>query len=141
MRGLGLRRRPSLCLAAAVTGLLALPAGAAMEVVPRAFFVDSSICTVLARAPIDTTKPLQAGTPLDLLVSMPTICTSNVSGQTAVQGGVRSLLAAGFRITAVSHQVTPLSSTPGDPRVELLITAVFGLERPQSQLALPGNTR
>ena len=102
------------------------------ELLPRAFWVDSTVCTVLVKAPIDTTKPLQTGTPVDLLASLPAICTSSVTGQALVPGGVRSLLVAGFRVTAVSHTVSPLPAAAGDSRVDLLISAIFSLERPQS---------
>lgn len=135
----GLRSRCT-ALGPLVTGFVlagAVPcaAGAAAlgpEVLPRAFWVDSTICTVLVKAPIDANKPLQAGTPIDLLTSMPAICTSSVTGQVPVPGGVRSLLVAGFRVTAVSHTVSPLPNTAGDSRVDLLISAIFSLERPQS---------
>lgn len=108
------------------------------ELQPRAFWVDSSVCTVLVKAPIDVARPLQAGTPIDLLATMPAICTSSVTGQAPVPGGVRSLLVAGFRITAVSHTVSALpvaasaAGAPAEGRVELLISAIFALERPQA---------
>lgn len=113
------------------------------ELQPRAFWVESSICTVLVKAPIDVARPLQAGTPIDLLANMAAICTSSVTGQAPVPGGVRSLLVAGFRITAVSHTVSalPVAATaagaPAEGRVELLISAIFALERPQAT-ATPG---
>lgn len=131
----------------AVAGLLAMAlghAGAATfgpELQPRAYWVESSVCTVLLKAPIDAARPLQTGTPVDLLATMPAICTSSVTGQAPVPGGVRSLLIAGFRITAVSHSVTalPPASTPAnglaDPKVELLVSAIFTLERPQAAVA------
>ena len=134
-----MRWQPGLvALLASAAMLLAQPAGGAAvlgpEVLPRAFWVDSTTCSVLLKSPIDASKPLQAGTPLDLLISLPAICTSSVSGQAQVAGGVRSLLVAGFRVTSVSHAVTALPVAPGETRVELLVSALFALERPQATL-------
>lgn len=133
------------CMAVGLLAVLALApsvqaAVLGPELQPRAFWVESSVCTVLVKAPIDAARPLQAGTPIDLLASMPAICTSSVTGQAPVPGGVRSLLVAGFRITAVSHTVSALpvvaaaAGTPADGRVELLISAIFALERPQATI-------
>lgn len=103
------------------------------EVNPRAFWVESSICSIVIKVPIDAAKPLQVGTPFDQLVSLPAICTGNVSGQASVPGGVRSLLATGYRVVAVSHNVSTLPGPSNDSRSEVLITALFSLERPQAQ--------
>ena len=143
-------RGPSLAAGLAVVLVAVLVMAPAVQAVvlgpelqPRAFWVESSVCTVLVKAPIDATRPLQAGTPIDLLTSMPAICTHSVTGQAPVPGGVRSLLMAGFRITAVSHTVSALpvaaaaAGTPADGRVELLISAIFALERPQASIT-PG---
>ncbi len=103
------------------------------EINPRAFWVESNICSIVIKVPIDAAKPLQVGTPFDQLASLPAICTGNVSGQAPVPGGVRSLLATGYRVVAVSHQVTALPGSTLDSRSEVLITALFSLERPQAQ--------
>jgi hypothetical protein len=127
----------SLALAApALGGVSGMGQPGVPELNPRAFWVDSSICTVVLKVPIDAAKPLAVGTPVDQLSSLPAVCASNVSGQTAVPGGIRSLLGQGFRVTAVSHALTALpglalGASPGELRAELLITAIFCLERPQ----------
>jgi hypothetical protein len=102
----------------------------------KAFWVESTVCTVVVKTPIDAVRPIQAGTPIDLLTSLPAICTSSVTGQNQVQGGIRSLLTAGFRVTGVSHQVAVLSPAGGDGKAELLISAILSLER--QQLVAPG---
>jgi hypothetical protein len=96
-----------------------------------AFWVDSSVCTVVVKTSIDTTKGIQVGaTPFDSLTSLPAICISNVGGQTLVPNGVRYLMSMGFRIKSVSHTSTSLSNM--DNKVELLLSALFALERPQT---------
>lgn len=97
----------------------------------KAYWVETNICSVVLRAPIETNKTLQASTPIDQLSSLPAVCTSNVTGQNQVAGGVRSLIGVGHRITGVSHQVTALPGVSPDGKVELLISALFSLEKPQ----------
>lgn len=135
-------------------GLLALPSRAEMrpyvvgpKLVPEqnanAFWVDSTVCSVVLKTTIDALKPIQQGaTPLDTLAARPATCSSNITGQTMQAAGVRGLLAAGFRVNSVSHAVTPLYSS-ADARVELLLSAVFALERPQttSAVVVPGSVR
>lgn len=101
----------------------------------RAFWVDSTVCSVVLKTSIDAIKPLAPGTPIDQLSSLGAICTSNITGQNLVAGGVRSLLAEGFRVTALSHQVVVLAPAGADGRAEVLISALFSLERPQRALA------
>lgn len=107
-----------------------------LEVQNRAFWVETAICTVVQRATIEPGRPIQLGTPIDLLPSLPAVCTSNATGQTPVAAGVRSLTVAGFRVTGVSHQVTvlPTPLQTVEPRAELLISAIFSLERPPASL-------
>lgn len=119
-------------------GFTACSAGVAMaqtrapvEINTNAFYVDSSICTVVIKVPVEPGKPIQLGTPIDQLASLPAICTSSMTGQNTVQGGVRSQMNIGFRITGVSHAVTPIGIMT-DGRQELLISMVVALERPQT---------
>ena len=102
-----------------------------VEINTNAFYVDSSVCTVVIKASVEPGKPIQPGTPIDQLASLPAICTSSMTGQNTVQGGVRSQMNIGFRITGVSHAVTPLGIL-SDGRQELLISMVIALERPQT---------
>jgi hypothetical protein len=97
----------------------------------KAYWVETNICSVVLRAPIEPNKTLQANTPIDQLSSLPAVCTSNLTGQNQVAGGVRSLIGVGHRITGLSHQVTALPSISTDGKVELLISALFSLEKPQ----------
>ena len=97
----------------------------------KAYWVETNVCSVVLRAPIEANKTLQANTPIDQLSSLPAVCTSNVTGQNQVAGGVRSLIGVGHRITSVSHQVTALPNVSTDGKVELLISALFSLEKPQ----------
>ena len=97
----------------------------------KAFWVETAICSVVLRVPIDTNKALQATTPIDQLSTLPAVCTGNVIGQILVNGGVRSLINSGHRITGLSHQVTVLSALSSDNKVELLLSALFSLEKPQ----------
>jgi len=100
-----------------------------------AFWVDTTICSVVLKTSIDAIKPLAPGTPIDQLSSLGAICTSNISGQNLVTGGVRSLVAEGYRVTAMSHHVAVLAPAAADGRAEVLISALFSLERPQRALA------
>ena len=104
-----------------------------VEINTQAFRVDSSLCTVVLKTSVEPGKPIQPGTPIDQLASLPAICTSNMTGQSTVPGGVRSQMMNGFRITGVSHSVTPLGLM-SDGRQELLISMVVALERPQTVL-------
>ena len=107
------------------------------ELNPNAFWVDSTICTVVIKTPIEINKPIRSGTPIDQIANMPAICTSN-SGQSVSENGVRTLLNSGFRVKGVSHSVTALGAL-ADGKVELLLSAVFALERPEGMI--PGLTR
>jgi len=100
-----------------------------------AFWVDSTVCSVVLKTSVDASKPLAPGTPIDQLSSLGAICISNITGQNQVAGGVRSLLAEGFRVTALSHHVAVLAPAAADGRSELLISALFSLERPQRAAA------
>lgn len=120
------------------SGFTVCSAGVAMaqarppvEINTNAFYVDSSICTVVIKVPVEPGKPIQLGTPIDQLATLPAICTSNMTGQNTVQGGVRSQMNIGFRVTGVSHAVTPIGVLT-DGRQELLISMVIALERPQT---------
>ena len=113
---------------AGVTNLQARPP---VEINTNAFFVDSSVCTVVIKASVEPGKAIQPGTPIDQLASLPAICTSSMTGQNTVQGGVRGQMINGFRVTGVSHAVTPLGIL-ADGRQELLISMVIALERPQT---------
>lgn len=110
------------------------------ETLATAFWVDSTVCSVVSKVPMDASKPILIGTPIDQFVSAPAICTSSVSGQNQVAGGVRNLLLQGFRITGVSHSVTPLA-TADVGKYELLLSAIFTLERPQSTNTGAGTSR
>jgi hypothetical protein len=143
---------PLAAFALCAFGLLALPSRAEMrpyvaapKLVPEqnanAFWVDSTVCSVVLKTSIDALKPIQQGaTPLDTLTAQPATCSSNITGQTMQAAGIRALLAAGFRVNSVSHAVTPLHSST-DARVELLLSIVFALERPQtaSTVVMPGS--
>lgn len=106
-----------------------------IEINTNAFYVDSSVCTVVIKASVEPGKPIQPGTPIDQLASLPAICTSSMTGQNTVQGGVRGQMINGFRVTGVSHAVTPLGLL-ADGRQELLISMVIALERPQTALPI-----
>lgn len=131
----------ALCAAACAAtagAAAALPAPGQLiaPVVDRsAFWVDSTICSVVLKTSVDAAKPLAPGTPIDQLSSLGAICTSNITGQNLVAGGVRSLLAEGFRVTAMSHHVAVLAPAVADGRAEVLISALFSLERPQRAAA------
>ncbi len=114
-------------------GVLNIQQQPPIEINTNAFYVDSSVCTVVIKAPVEPGKPFQPGTPIDQLASLPAICTSSMTGQNTVQGGVRSQMINGFRVTGVSHAVTPLGIL-ADGRQELLISMVIALERPQTAL-------
>ncbi len=122
-------------------GMAAGPVPLVPEVSLNAMWAETVVCTVVTKAPIDSSKKLQFGTPIDLITTAPSICTSSITGQAAVNDGVRSLINAGFRITSVSHHVTALpTATPtGSPsQVELLISAIFALQRLQPALPVLG---
>ena len=101
----------------------------------KAYWIEINTCSVVLRTSIELNQKLQPNTPIDQLSSMPAICTSNVSGQNLVSGGVRNLIGSGHRITGISHQVTVLPTVSTDGKVELLISAIFILEKPQSSQA------
>ncbi len=122
--GLGM---PSLSVAAQ----LAQGSSVAPAVDLTAFWLDTTICSVVLKTSIDAAKPLAPGTPIDQLSSMGAICTSNITGQSLVTGGVRSLLAEGFRVTALSHHVAVLGHAAAEGRSEVLVSVLFSLERPQ----------
>jgi hypothetical protein len=105
----------------------------------RAFYVDTTICSVVIKTSINPTASIQQGTPVDSLIGQPAICTSSVSGQSQISTGVRQLIGNGFRITGVSHAVTVLGQSTTD-RSDLLISAIFTLERPQvAPINVPNN--
>jgi hypothetical protein len=115
----------SVALAAAVVAPLAIDGDA--------LWIESAVCSVVVKTPIDATWPLLAGNPIETLVGITTNCTGNMMVQNEIRGGVRLLLRQGFRIRGLSHQVTPLRTDP-DGKVELLISAMFTLERPAIKL-------
>lgn len=96
--------------------------------IPPDWATESAICTVVLRAPIDASKPLQPSNPMDAMASLPAVCTGNIMQQMTIAGGVRQMMTMNFRVTTVSHQVTPIKSDP-DGKTELLITAFYGMER------------
>jgi hypothetical protein len=91
-------------------------------------WVESTLCTVVLRAPIDAGKPLQSGNPIEAMASLPVVCTGSIMQQMPIAGGVRQMMTMGFRVTGISHQVTPIKSD-ADGKNELLITALFTMER------------
>ena len=93
-------------------------------------WVESAICSVAIKSELDANKPIQLTSPIDNLVSVPANCTGNVMLRAEVMGGVRSLLVNGWRIANTSHQVTSLRTLPSG-QVDLLISGIFVLERPQ----------
>lgn len=82
------------------------------------YWIESAVGTVLVNTPI------------------PANCTSNMMVPAEVPGGVRSLLQCSFRVTTVSHQVTPLRGD-AEGRIESLISAMFSLERVPVKLLPP----
>jgi hypothetical protein len=104
----------------------------------RAFFVDTTVCSVVLKTSINAVASIQQGTPIDSLIGQPAICTSSVTGQAQVATGVRQVIGNGFRITGVSHSVTVIG-LPTNERSELLLSAVFTLERPQATASAANN--
>ena len=88
------------------------------------------VCTVTSKSFLESGKPLYLGkTPIDSLKAETASCSSTFSGaDNLVAGGVMLLLAQGYRLASASHQVTPLHRD-SEGRTELLVTAVFVLER------------
>lgn len=119
------------CVASTVFGGMAF---AATDVDRNAFWVESTVCSVVVKTSIDAVKPLSGGNPIETLAGVKANCTGNMMVQAEVQGGVRLLLQQGFRVTSLSHQITPLR-TDGGGNVMLLISAMFTLERPQAKTA------
>lgn len=93
-------------------------------------WVESAVCSVAIKSELDANKPIHATTPIDNLVSAPATCTGNVMLRNELVGGVRGLLVNGWRVSSATHQVTTLRAFPSG-QVELLISALFVLERPQ----------
>lgn len=97
----------------------------------NAVLADSAVCTVVLKTSIEASQALGTGNPIDSLMTMPATCTGNMLTHTQMPGGVRQMLVSGFRLIGVSHQVTTLVTTPTG-KAELLISAMFALERPTS---------
>jgi hypothetical protein len=90
--------------------------------------VETAICTVVKRGALDLSKPLLPGNPIETIALTPTVCNGQTLLKQDFSDGFRSLLVVGWRVTAISHQVTNLGvGTSGS--VELLISAVVTLER------------
>ncbi len=105
--------------------------------VPRqeasAFWVNTQLCSVVLKTSLDSSKSLQSGTPLDSLLDLPAVCSDGLNNRRAnFPTGIRTLLEGGYRMTSVSHQVTPLSHSSKDEKVELLISAIIALEQPRA---------
>lgn len=108
---------------------IAPPSQASASIDRNAVLADSAVCTVVIKTSIEASQVLAAGNPIDGLSSMPATCNGNMMMQLVVGGGVRQMLVTGYRLIGVSHQVTALATSPSG-KAELLISAVFALERP-----------
>ena len=93
---------------------------------------ESAVCTVVKRVTIDASKPLTTTNPIEGISTLPTVCNSRIFSKSEYVDGIRSLLVIGWRITSASHQVTTLGPNASTGAVELLISAVFSLERPSA---------
>src|ERR1035437_6599690 len=101
----GLTCAASAALCATVLGTTKLDRGA--------FWIESTVCSVVVKTTIDAVNPLLSGNPVETLAGIPANCTGNMMVQSEIQGGVRLLLQQGFRVTSVSHQITPLLADGG----------------------------
>jgi len=101
----------------------------APEINAQAFWVESAVCTLVLKTSIDIARPILSGTPIDQFSTLPATCALGTGAPVNWQGGVRALLGIGFRVKSVSHSVTNLGVV-SDGKVELLLSAVFALERP-----------
>ena len=123
------------CLCA-VSGMASLQAHAVVSVPliseRNAHWVESAMCSVVLKTQIEAGQPLLPGNPIESMAVLPANCSGNVMEHATVSGGIRYLLQSGFRMTGVSHQTTALRTNP-DGKVELLISAIYALERPQLQ--------
>jgi hypothetical protein len=90
--------------------------------------VETAICTVVKRGSIDLTKPLLPSNPVETIALSPTVCNGQTLLKQDFSDGFRSLLVIGWRVTAISHQVTNLG-VGANGSVELLISAIVTLER------------
>jgi hypothetical protein len=90
---------------------------------------ESAVCTVVKRVSIDLSKPLTVSNPIESLSLLPAVCNSRVLSKMEYTDGVRSLLVIGWRVTSASHQVTSLGTNTSTGAAELLVSAVFTLER------------
>jgi hypothetical protein len=90
---------------------------------------ETAVCTVVKRVSIDLTKPLTGSNPIEGLVALPTVCNGRAMSKLEFNDGMRSLMGLGWQVTSVSHQVTPLAGNATNGSTELLVSAVFGIER------------
>ncbi len=93
---------------------------------------ETAVCTVIKRVSIDLAKPLTSSNPIEGLVSQPTVCNGRAMSKLEYNEGIRSLMGMGWQVTSVSHQVTALGSNAGNSSTELLVSAVFSIERSSS---------
>lgn len=98
----------------------------------NSYWVENVVCTSIVKTSIDVSRGLSAGNPIEGLSLMPVNCSGNMMTNTLVSGGVRQMLQSGFRLVSVSHQVTTLA-TDQTGKAELLISALFALERPTTK--------
>ena len=99
--------------------------GSGIKVPPT---VETAVCTVVFKSSIDAAQPLGATNPIHTLATTPAICNGNSMMAMGIAGGVNQMLATGFRLINVSHQVTTLTTAPNG-KTELLISAMFAMER------------
>lgn len=90
---------------------------------------ETAICTVVKRVSIDLTKPLTSSNPIEGLATLPAVCNGRAMSKLEYNNGIRSLMGMGWQITSISHQVTPLGGEASSIGMELLISAVFSIER------------
>lgn len=94
--------------------------------------VETAMCAVVLKAPMQPARAVLPNNPIDRLGLMPAVCSGGGMNQAEIPGGIRQLLHAGWRVSHASHQVTNLgagSPALADGSVELLVSGVFFLER------------
>jgi hypothetical protein len=103
-------------------------------------FADSetAVCTVVKRVSIDLAKPLTGSNPIEGLATLPAVCNGRAMTKLEFNDGMRSLMGLGWQITSLSHQITPLGVNAANGSSELLVSAVFGIERTGSNRSNSG---
>lgn len=111
-----------------IATLLSWTSAGAGAIASSPLTVETAVCSVVWKSSYEPSRAIAPANPIESLPYLPALCTSQIMSRAEIRDGVRSLLALGWRAVNTSHQTT-MVGTSKDGAAELLISAIFTLER------------